>query len=106
MSAQNADLSDRVLSAFGITFEVFRSAPPNENVVQERLIPFALLNVDTGNQEVVLELDAFGEQKEKGVQGVRGNTVKLFIPREALLLLTMEFEKADQQEKLLAKAGR
>jgi hypothetical protein len=59
-----------------------------------------------GDQEVVLELDAYGEQKDKGVQGVRGNTVKLFIPCEALTLLSMEFEKADRQEKLLARSGR
>ena len=105
MPAQTADLSDKVLSAFGITFEVFHSAPPNGTVVHERLIPYALLNVDTDNEQVVVELEAFAEQKEKGVQGVKGNTVKLFIPREALMLLSMEFEKAEQQQKLLAKNG-
>jgi len=106
MTASDGNASDRVLSSFGITFEVFRGAPPNETVVAERLIPSTVLKINVQDQEVVLELDAYGEQKEKGVQGVRGNTVKLFIPREALTLLSMEFDQADQREKLLARNGR
>jgi hypothetical protein len=48
MSAPDANVSDRTLSSFGITYEMFRGAPPNETVVAERRIPYTLLKGQHG----------------------------------------------------------
>jgi hypothetical protein len=102
-SANSGD--HNAVRSFGITFEVHRGSGSAEPVVSERLVPDTLIKLNERERQVELRIDAYGEQPERGVKGVKGNTVTLVIPYEGLLLMAEVFRNSELKRDLKQRLG-